>query len=86
MNAVQNPLLELPATQRALRELSPVERAHIRAILFELGAQADEKAEASWKRRKGPMAAYWRAVGVYARQTARALKRGDHGRTEPCSS
>lgn len=71
-----NPVLELPAMQRALRELGPGARVHLEAILRELGDQADVKAEESWKRRKGPMAAYWRAVSVYARHTARAVKNG----------
>lgn len=75
MKPAPNPILELPAMQRALRELSPAARYQLEAVLRELGAQADAKAEDSWKRRKGPMAAYWRAVGVYARYTARALTR-----------
>lgn len=39
----------------------------------ELRAQANDEAESAWKRRKGPMAAYWRAVSTYARHLAHAL-------------
>lgn len=45
-------------------------------MLEELATQAHAKAETSWRQRKGPMAAYWRAVGVYARHTARATRKG----------
>ncbi|WP_313317776.1 hypothetical protein [Pseudomonas sp.] len=69
-----NPLLKLPAGQ-ALLELPPEDRARIEAVMRELRAQADAEAENSWIRRKGPMAAYWRAVSTYARHLAHALSR-----------
>lgn len=71
-----NPLLRLPAG-RALLELPAEQRAPLEALLRELRAQADEEAEKSWKKRKGPMAAYWRAVATYARHAAHALSKGD---------
>jgi hypothetical protein len=43
----------------------------------ELRADADRQAEESWRKRKGPMAAYWRAVSTYARHVAHALSKGD---------
>ncbi|MGU2073411.1 hypothetical protein ACSETA_10695 [Pseudomonas aeruginosa] len=39
----------------------------------ELRVQANTEAENAWRRRKGPMAAYWRAVSTYARHIAHAL-------------
>ncbi|KKO15392.1 hypothetical protein [Pseudomonas putida] len=69
-----NPLLKLPAG-RALLKLPAEDRARIEAVLRELRAQADAEAEKSWLRRKGPMAAYWRAVSTYARHLAHALSR-----------
>ena len=67
-----NPLLELPAGQ-ALLALPAADRARIEAVMRELRDQANTEAERAWKRRKGPMAAYWRAVSTYARHTAHAL-------------
>lgn len=68
-----NPLLQLPAAQKLLA-LSPEQRAPVEAILRELRDQADELAEKSWRQRKGPMAAYWRAVATYSIHLARALR------------
>ena len=67
-----NPLLKLPAGQ-ALLELPPSDRARIEAVMRDLRDQANKEAETAWKRRKGPMAAYWRAVATYARHIAHAL-------------
>jgi hypothetical protein len=70
-----NPLLKLPAG-RALLALPREQREPLEAVLRELRAQADVEAENAWRRRKGPMAAYWRAVATYARHTAHALSKG----------
>ncbi|MCD9026802.1 hypothetical protein LDO26_01045 [Luteimonas sp. BDR2-5] len=67
-----NPLLRLPAG-RALRALPAADRARIERVLRELRAQADAEAEIAWRRRKAPMASYWRAVSTYARHLAHAL-------------
>ena len=77
-----NPLLKLPAGQ-ALLELPAEDRARIEAVLRELRAQADAEAENSWLRRKGPMAAYWRAVSTYARHLAHALSRTPNHNPSP---
>ena len=75
-----NPLLNLPAG-RALLALPKEDRQRIEAVMRDLRGQADQEAENAWKRRKGPMAAYWRAVSTYARHIAHALsKEADHGR------
>jgi hypothetical protein len=56
-------LLALPASERRLL-----------GVLFrEIARDADSRAEAAWKKRKGPMAAYWRATCTYARHIARAV-------------
>ncbi|WP_233584984.1 hypothetical protein [Aquabacterium soli] len=70
-----NPLLRLDAVQQLL-ELPAEQRGAIAALLRELRVDADRQAENAWKKRKGPMAAYWRAVATYARHTAHALHRG----------
>jgi len=69
-----NPLLDLPAGRR-LQELPPEQRAAIAEVMRDLRHQANDKAEESWQKRKGPMAAYWRAVSTYARHLAHALTR-----------
>jgi len=70
-----NPLLRLPAGQ-ALLSLPPEDKARIEAVMRELRDQANTEAELAWQRRKGPMAAYWRAVSTYARHLAHALSIG----------
>ena len=70
-----NPLLDLPAGQ-ALQQLPPGDRARIEAVMRDLRNQANVEAEKAWRKRKGPMAAYWRAVATYARHTAHALSKG----------
>lgn len=67
-----NPLLTLPAGQ-ALQKLPKEDRARIEAVMRQLRDQANKEAEKAWAKRKGPMAAYWRAVATYARHTAHAL-------------
>lgn len=70
-----NPLLALPAGQ-ALLKLPEADRHRIEAVMRELRDQANAEAETAWRRRKGPMAAYWRAVSTYARHFAHALSKG----------
>lgn len=69
-----NPLLKLPAG-RALLALPIEDRRRIEAVMRALRDQANTEAEISWRRRKGPMAAYWRAVATYARHIAHALSK-----------
>lgn len=75
-----NPLLALPAS-RKLMALPPEQRELIAELLMELRGQANELAELSWRRRKGPLAAYWRAVSTYARHIAHACRRPQPART-----
>lgn len=68
-----NPLLVLPAGQE-LMELPAEDRKRIANVMRALRRQANTEAEKSWAKRKGPMAAYWRAVSTYARHMAHALE------------
>lgn len=74
-----NPLMRLPAAKK-LMALPADQRAPIEQLLRELRADADREAENAWKRRKGPMASYWRAVSTYARHVAHMLAQGAHGK------
>ena len=62
---VRNPLLRLPSAQR-IHALPPEARRALAALLLELSRDAREQAERSWRQHKAPMAAYWKAVSVYA--------------------
>jgi len=70
---VHNPLLALPAALR-LSAFSPEVRATLGQLLSELSQDAAARAEHSWRRKKAPMAAYWKAVSVYAKHAARVLR------------
>lgn len=70
-----NPLLDLPAG-RALMALPAEDRKRIEAVMRELRTEAAANAETAYRRHKGPMYAYWRAVSTYARHLAHALSRG----------
>jgi len=70
---VRNPALKLPAA-RAMAELPPEAREALRAALVDLRVQALAEADKCWRKHKGPMAAYHKAVGVYAGHFARVLK------------
>lgn len=67
-----NPLFKLPAA-RSLLLLAAPEKAVLARLMMDLRRQANDEAERAWKRRKGPMACYWRAVSTYARHVAHML-------------
>lgn len=67
-----NPIVLLPSYARLL-DLDAEQATALADVLRDLGDEADGQAEKSWRKHKGPMAAYWRAVGVYARHIARAV-------------
>ena len=69
----RNPLLALPAMTR-LRGLTPESREAISALLGDISADARMRSDKAWRTRKGPMAAYWKALSVYARHTRLALR------------
>lgn len=70
---VRNPVLALPATQRLL-DLPPDAREVVRGLLTDLAIDARLRAQESWRKNKGPMAAYWKAVGAYANHFAKVAK------------
>ena len=70
---VRNPLTRLPAAQK-LSQLPEASRTELRGLLMELRRDAHLNAEKCWRRHKPPMAAYWKAVAVYAGHTARLLR------------
>jgi hypothetical protein len=70
---VRNPILAMPGMAK-LRALPLPAREGLRVVLVDLAADASDRADKCWRRHKAPMAAYWKAVAVYARHTARALK------------
>lgn len=72
---VRNPLLTLPSVQAAMA-LPHEQRQVFTAILGDLVADARERAQVSWRQNKGPMAAYWKAVGAYAEHLRRLMVRG----------
>lgn len=69
---IRNPLLALPAVEE-LRALPVEQRRALSCLLRDLAADARVRAENCWRTHKAPMAAYWKAVSVYAGHTARAL-------------
>jgi hypothetical protein len=69
---VRNPVLGLPAIQRMLA-LPADQRDVLAALLSDLTIDARSRAQESWRRNKGPMAAYWKAVGAYSHHIRRAL-------------
>jgi hypothetical protein len=73
LREVRNPLLALPAMKR-LRSLPPEMRHELVALLNEIAADAAQRADKSWRQNKGPMAAYWKAVSVYAKHTRAAVR------------
>lgn len=66
----------LPATlvARALAVVQGNRAGSIPLLQRRLRDQANTEAEQAWRRRKGPMAAYWRSVATYARHTAHVLE------------
>jgi len=70
---VRNPVLALPSVKR-LDELEPETRAIVAEILNELAIDARQRAQQSWIKNKGPMAAYWKAVGAYANHIRRVIQ------------
>lgn len=72
----RNPLLRLPAAKR-IGNLPEPTREELAVLLSELARDARDHAEASWRANKAPMAAYWKAVSVYAGHLRRVLRQPD---------
>jgi hypothetical protein len=72
---VRNPVLALPA-MRQLLELPAEQRHAIAELLGELAKDCQGRADKAWRKHKAPMAAYWKAAGVYSGHIRRALRAG----------
>lgn len=70
---VRNPVTKLAACEK-IRALPPEAREALIAVLIDLKRDAAGQAQKCWKKHKAPMAAYWKAVAVYAGHMARAAK------------
>lgn len=71
---VRNPVLLLPAFRLLIGHPSS---HHVAGILSDLQADARDRADKCWRKHKAPMAAYWKAVAVYAGHLARALQKAN---------
>lgn len=71
---VRNPILALPAARAALAELAPDQAEALARVLVAIQADARDRAEICWRRHKAPMAAYWKAAGVYCGHVAKAIR------------
>lgn len=70
---VRNPVAALPSAQ-AIRDLPQPARDALRTVLLGIRKDAQARAETCWKRHKSPMAAYWKAVAVYAGHLSRTCR------------
>lgn len=70
---IRNPLVSLPAARR-ISGLPREARQALYDLLTELAAVARGRADESWRRHKAPMAAYWKAVSVYAGHARRLCR------------
>ena len=73
---VRNPLVSLPSMARLQRfvEGQPVAGSLLRDVLSEISSDARVRADKCWRTHKAPMAAYWKAVAVYAGHLRRGLR------------
>ena len=71
---VRNPILSLPSAAR-LGELDKHSREIVVSILRDIQADSRDRADKCWRTHKAPMAAYWKAVSVYAGHISRAIRK-----------
>ena len=69
----RNPGLGLPSVVR-LQRLPRGQRKLLSELLLDIRRDALRRADESWRKHKAPMAAYWKAVGVYAGHISRAIR------------
>jgi len=62
---VRNPLVKLEAV-RKIENLPPSARYALYCLLDDIALDARGRANECWRKHKAPMAAYWKAVSVYA--------------------
>lgn len=70
----RNPMLGLPSVQAIVAHPGPIPKSLLRTLCYEAATDARGRSDLCWRRNKAPMAAYWRAVSVYWRHTARAIR------------
>lgn len=70
---VRNPVLSLPGVAE-LQQFPPEMRDALARVIGAIGNDARVRAQESWRKNKGPMAAYWKAVGAYSTHLKRALR------------
>lgn len=70
---VRNPILALPSASE-ITSLPPSARAALRVVLMDIRRDAKARAEKAWRTNKAPMAAYWKAVSVYAGHISRVCR------------
>lgn len=68
-----NPLLSDPEVVRRFQRLPEPAQAALKDFVGWLYQHAREKAEASWRRSKAPMAVYWKAVAAWSYHIRRIL-------------
>lgn len=71
---VRNPILAIPAAREALEALPPDQAEALARVLLAIQDDARARAEESWRKHKAPMAAYWKAAGVYCGHIAKAIR------------
>lgn len=82
---VRNPILALHAAGQ-LVDLPRDAREALDALLADLAKDAAERAQKSWRQNKGPMAAYWKAVSVYAKHVRAAVRRAGRATSESATN
>ncbi len=78
---IRNPVLTLPAI-RELQGMPAQIRETVVLVLADLAEDSSSRAWHAWRQHKVPMAAYWKAVSVYARHAARALSTSSLARAQ----
>lgn len=73
---VRNPLLGLPAAQRA-QEMPPEAREWLIAFLGEIRTASQLKAAHAWRKHKPPLAVYWKVVATMVGHIAKVLRHTD---------
>lgn len=74
---VRNPILGLPTFKAINAQLGDDGRVAMASLLRAIQSDARERADKCWRTHKAPMAAYWKAVAVYAGHIARAVGKAD---------
>lgn len=70
---VRNPLMAMPAAA-LIQELPDEARTALRCLLADIALDARARANECWRKHKAPMAAYWKAVSVYAGHAKKLCK------------